>query len=104
MAHTRSGFTGETVTPMRPMTPRGSPGLREMSVQLSPPSVDFHSPPAFDALPRTHASPIPAWITLGSESATAMAPTEAVWNCPSEIGSQDAPLSVVFHTPPPTVP
>src|SRR5215216_1119510 len=28
---------------MRPRTPRGSPGLREISVHVSPPSVDFHS-------------------------------------------------------------
>ena len=43
-------------------------------------------------------------MTLGSESATAIAPTEAVLKKPSETFSHELPLSVVFQTPPPTVP
>src|ERR1022692_1501666 len=43
-------------------------------------------------------------MTLGSESATAMAPPELVLSWPSEMGSQDPPPSVVFHTPPPPPP
>src|SRR5579871_4698803 len=35
MAQTRSGLAGDTVTPMRPSTPRGMPGAGERSVQLS---------------------------------------------------------------------
>ena len=43
-AHTRFEFTGETVTPIFPITPAGSPGLRVMFVHVSPPSVDLKSP------------------------------------------------------------
>src|SRR5918998_1705067 len=43
-AQTRPVFAGDTATPVRPMTPVGRPGLRVISVQLSPPSVDLKSP------------------------------------------------------------
>src|ERR1035437_7855808 len=43
-------------------------------------------------------------MTLGSESATASAPTEQVLNWPSETGNQLSPLSVVLNTPPPIAP
>jgi hypothetical protein len=43
-------------------------------------------------------------MTLGSESATASAPTDPVLNWPSETGIQVNPLSVVLNTPPPTAP
>jgi hypothetical protein len=43
-------------------------------------------------------------MTLGSDSATAMAPTEAAAKCSSEMFFQLTPASVVFHTPPPVEP
>ena len=39
-------------------------------------------------------------MTLGSDGATASAPTAAVVNWPSVTHSQVQPPSVVFHTPP----
>ena len=44
MAQTRLGLAGETATPMRPLMPLGRPGLSEMSVQESPPSVVLKMP------------------------------------------------------------
>ena len=41
MANTRSGFAGDTATPIFPIS-FGSPSARR--VQLSPPSVDFQMP------------------------------------------------------------
>src|SRR5512146_3504999 len=35
---------GDTATPMRPITPPGSPLLRVRSVHVSPPSVDLNRP------------------------------------------------------------
>ena len=44
-AHTRPAFTGEAATPILPRIPFcGMPWLRVMSVQVSPPSVDFQIP------------------------------------------------------------
>ena len=40
IAHTRLGFAGDTVTPIRPQTPLGRPSPVSF-VQLSPPSTDF---------------------------------------------------------------
>ena len=51
-----------------------------------------------------HDSPIPTYTTLGSDSATATAPTEPVPSWPSETLSQRMPPSVVFQTPPPVPP
>src|ERR1700726_3458418 len=53
-AQTRSGLTGDTVTPMRPSTPIGSPSAWEMSVHVSPPSVVFQSPLPGPPLSRRH--------------------------------------------------
>ncbi len=45
IAHTRSGLAGETATPILPMNlPFGPPGLRVISVHVSPPSVDLNRP------------------------------------------------------------
>src|SRR5437773_8491557 len=59
----------DTVTPMRPMTPAGRPGLRVISVQVSPPSVDLNSPlpgPPLDICHDTrYASQSAAYITFG---------------------------------------
>src|SRR5262245_23018301 len=53
IAHTRLGFAGETVTPMRPQTPLGSPSPVSF-VQLSPPSTDFQRLPPGPPLSRLH--------------------------------------------------
>ena len=47
MAQTRSGFFGETVTPMMPTVSFGRPSLRVISIQVSPLSVLFHRPEPF---------------------------------------------------------
>ena len=47
-----------------------------------------------------HASPIPAYTTEGSASATASAPTEEVRKKPSDTLRQYVPPSVDFQTPP----
>src|SRR5579859_4569002 len=44
IAQTRSVFTGDTATPMRPRIPLGIPEARLRSVHVSPPSVDLKSP------------------------------------------------------------
>ena len=44
MAQTRPDLAGDAATPMRPLIPSGMPGLSVRSVQVSPPSVDRHSP------------------------------------------------------------
>jgi hypothetical protein len=43
-------------------------------------------------------------MTLGSEGATAIAPTDPVFTKPSVIGRHVIPASSVFHTPPPVAP
>ena len=45
IAKTRSGFAGETATPIFPLSPVGIPGLPVSSTQVSPPSLDFQTPP-----------------------------------------------------------
>ena len=42
--------------------------------------------------------------TSGLESETATAPTDELWTWPSVTGSQVAPPSTVFHSPPPVWP
>src|SRR5207237_1270849 len=44
LAYTRREFAGETATPILPNAVLGSPGFALMSVHVSPPSLDFHSP------------------------------------------------------------
>src|SRR6266550_3785662 len=55
-------------------------------------------------LPRMHDSPIPMKTILGSDSATATAPTDALLTWPSVTGTQVSPPSVVFQRPPPVAP
>ena len=55
-------------------------------------------------LPRMHDSPMPMNTISGFDSLTAMAPTEALVICPSVMGIQVSPPSVVFQRPPPTAP
>src|SRR4029079_9893346 len=45
VAYTRCGLAGDTVIPMRPSGFFGMPALREISRQVSPPSVVFHRLP-----------------------------------------------------------
>ncbi|SVB92994.1 uncharacterized protein METZ01_LOCUS245848, partial [marine metagenome] len=47
---------------------------------------------------------VPIYITFGSESDTAIAPTDALSKYPSEILCQEIPASLVFHTPPAQAP
>jgi hypothetical protein len=47
---------------------------------------------------------MPTYTTLGSDSDTAIAPTEPVLKVLSETDSQFEPPSVVFQTPPPVPP
>ena len=47
---------------------------------------------------------MPTYTTLGSDSATASAPTEPVPSWPSVTGFQSAPPFVVLKTPPPVPP
>ena len=53
---------------------------------------------------RMVASPMPTQITLGSEAATAIPPTEARLKKLSEMFTHYCPASVVFQTPPPVEP
>src|ERR1043165_9481078 len=55
-------------------------------------------------LPRMHDSPMPMNTMLGSDSATATAPTEALLICPSVTEAHVSPPSVVFQRPPPVAP
>src|SRR5215204_4034852 len=43
-AYTRFESAPETATPILPIIPEGMPGLRVISVQFSPPSVDLNNP------------------------------------------------------------
>src|SRR5256885_768810 len=103
-AQTRSWSKGETASPSFPMIPLGRPLLRVISVQLSPPSVALYSPSPGERLPRSGDSPVPAYPTLGSDGATATAPTDPAVKNLSEAGCQVSPPSAVFQTPPPVPP
>ena len=46
---------------------------------MLPRSVDLYTPSPWVMSSRRQASPVPAYITLGSESETAIAPTEDVF-------------------------
>jgi hypothetical protein len=47
---------------------------------------------------------MPAYTTFGSDGATAIAPTDPVFTCPSVTGDQLVPPFVVLKTPPPVAP
>src|SRR5205809_8067406 len=70
-----------------------------------PASVDLKSPSPGITVLRMSASPVPTYRILGLEGATAIAPMLALGpdSLPSEMFSHSAP-SVLFQTPPPTVP
>ena len=77
---------------------------RPTLVQVRPPSVERYTPSPWETLPRMQPSPIPAYTTFASDSATATAPTEPVPSWPSETLAQRMPPSVVFQMPPPVPP
>ncbi len=85
---------------MREMRPVAS---SPMWVQVSPPSVDFHTPLPMEMLERMKGSPVPAHTTLGAEGATASSPTDGT-PALSKTGSQLEPPSVVFQIPPAAAP
>src|SRR5919205_4088737 len=68
-AYTRRGLAPDTATPMRPTTPVGIPGLRVISVHVSPPSVLLNTPlpgPPLDIwYSLRYASHSDAYITCG---------------------------------------
>src|SRR5580765_8124994 len=76
----------DTATPILPSTPFGNPGLRVISIQCSPPSVDLNNPlpgPPLDIWYSTrYASQSAANITLGFRRsiATSMPPDFASLN------------------------
>src|SRR5438105_9614853 len=75
-AYTRLGSAPLTATPMRPINPDGNPGLRVISVHVSPPSVDLKSPdpgPPLDIVySLRNASHSAAYITSGFARVIAM--------------------------------
>ncbi len=75
-----------------------------MFFQVCPASVDFQTPSPLETFPRIGDSPIPTQTTFGSDSETAIEPTEPVLKSLSDIGSQFDPPSVVLKTPPPVPP
>src|SRR6185436_2180082 len=69
IAYTRLEFTADTEMPMSPQIPCGSPGLRVISVQVSPPSVVLNipepAPPDTSIHGRRYACQKPAYRTFG---------------------------------------
>src|SRR3954469_16785517 len=75
---------------------------RPIRDHVLPASVDLYMPsPYDDDCPRTACSPLPTYTTLGSDSATAIAPMDPVRKNVSEMLRHEAPAFSVFHTPPP---
>ena len=76
-----------------------------MCCHVLPASVERYTPSPWEvATPRTACSPIPTYTTLGSDSDTAIAPTDPVLKNPSDTLRHVVPASVVFQTPPPVPP
>ena len=71
--------------------------------QVSPASILFQAPLPEETLPLNVCSPSPTYITLGSDSDTAIDPIDPP-KYPSLIDFQVLPALVVFQTPPPAVP
>jgi len=75
---------------------------RPTFVHVFPASVDLKTPlPGVNDQPDR--SPVPTYTVLGSEGATATAPTDATC-ISSNTGFQVLPAFVVFHTPPSGMP
>jgi hypothetical protein len=78
---------------------------RPIFFQVFPASVERYMPSPDEVItPRGACSPMPTYTTFGSDSATAMAPTDPVFMNPSEMFRQVIPMLSDFHTPPPVVP
>ena len=76
---------------------------RPSSVQVLPASVERYTPCPTEMWLRILPSPVPAQTTFGSDAATASAPIDCT-GCPSKIGAQFVPPSVVFQIPPDAAP
>ena len=77
------------------------PGL-SIWVQWPPPSVVLKMPAPRTASPLKYPSPVPARRVLEALGSMASVLTARLATMSSSVGSQLAPLSVVFHTPPAT--
>src|SRR3954451_21493350 len=92
----------DTATPILPTRPDGSPGLRVISVQCSPPSVDLNRPlpgPPLDIEYSTrNASHIAANITSGLLRSMAMS-TAPVLSSRNSTLRHVLPPSAVLNTP-----
>ena len=101
-AYTRFEFAPDTDTPIRPTSPAGSPGLRVISVHVSPPSVLLNSPlpaPPLDIwYSLRYASHIAAYITSGLWRSIAMS-IAAVRSSRKSTLRQVAPPSLLLYTP-----
>src|SRR4030065_178495 len=70
-----------------------------------PPSVERYTPSPCDVMtPRTACSPMPAYTTFGSDSATAIAPTDPVLKNPSDTLRHVSPASSGLPPAPPAPP
>src|SRR3954470_473753 len=92
----------DTATPILPTRPDGSPGLRVISVQCSPPSVDLNRPlpgPPLDIWYSTrYASHSAARSTFGLWGSIAMS-TPPVFASRNSVRRQVAPPSVLLKMP-----
>ena len=84
------------------MTPGGSPGLRVISVHVSPPSVDLNRPlpgPPLDIVySRRNASHSAAYMTFGFRASIEMS-TPPVCSSRKSVRFQVLPPSVLLKTP-----
>ena len=101
-AYTRFGSAPLTATPIRPIIPDGSPGLRVISVHVSPPSVDLKSPepgPPLDIVYSfRNASHSAAYITFGFARSIEMS-IAAVLSSRKRTLRHVVPPSVLLKTP-----
>src|SRR5262245_14512563 len=101
-AYTRFESAPDTETPIRPIVPAGKPGLRVISVQVSPPSVDLNKPlpgPPLDIWYSTrYASHNAANITDGFLRSMVMS-TAPVFALRNNFRCQVLPPSVDLKTP-----
>src|SRR6516225_7958190 len=98
----RLDSVGETASPIFPSVPLGRPGLREISNQWSPPSVDLNSPlpgpPDDISQELRNASHSPAYSTCGLLGSR-MSSIAPVLSSRKRIRSQVFPPSFDRNTP-----
>src|SRR3982751_1337746 len=101
-AYTRFESAPETATPILPTTPDGRPGLRVISVHVSPASVDLYNPlpgPPLDIWYSTrYASHNAANMTVGRLRSMAMS-TAPVLLSRNSLRCHVFPPSVLLNTP-----